>query len=294
MGMRARLRQARAMEGTQRQPPGFDRFAWLEELERDTTLHHAGNARERANVLDRLEAVFPDSADREIDRRVAALRAHLETADRALYATLRAALAGASGRERLLCLAAADSVAPGDHYDHLDDLVAGLLQLEAPGAVPGPEAEMVSYQPTPARHVFDLLSRTTLGTDDVLVDLGSGLGHVPLLAGLCSDARAIGIELQAAYVERARAAAASLRLARVAFIEQDARAADFSVGTVFYLYTPFSGSILRAVLDALRMQSLRRPIRICSYGPCTVDIARESWLTPAQTIEAGRVAVFGA
>ncbi|MGN6519603.1 MAG: hypothetical protein ACTHK2_09300, partial [Dokdonella sp.] len=124
-------------------------------------------------MLDRLEAVFPDSADREIDRRVAALRARLETADRALYDTLRAALAGGRGRERLLCLAAADSVAPGDHYDHLDDLVAGLLQLEAPGAVPGPEAEMVSYQPTPARHVFDLLSRTTLGTDDVLVDLGS-------------------------------------------------------------------------------------------------------------------------
>ncbi|MGN6520722.1 MAG: methyltransferase domain-containing protein, partial [Dokdonella sp.] len=168
------------------------------------------------------------------------------------------------------------------------------LQLEAPGAVPGPEAEMVSYQPTPARHVFDLLSRTTLGTDDVLVDLGSGLGHVPLLAGLCSDARAIGIELQAAYVERARAAAASLRLARVAFIEQDARAADFSVGTVFYLYTPFSGSILREVLDALRVQSLRRPIRICSYGPCTLELARETWLTAAHAIDAGRVAVFSA
>ena len=40
-----------------------------------------------------------------------------------------------------------------------------------------------------------------------------------------------------------------LKLERVTFIQQDARAADFSGGTVFYLYTPFTGSILRSVLD---------------------------------------------
>ncbi|MEO7756461.1 MAG: hypothetical protein ABIS07_07765 [Dokdonella sp.] len=115
---------------------------------------------------------------------------------------------------------------------------------------------------------------------------------MPLLVALCTRARAIGIEREAAFVTRARQCAAALNLSRVGFIEQDARTADFSTGTVFYLYTPFSGSILRSVLGSLRQESSHRGIRVCTYGPCTEVVANESWLSAAEPVEANRVAVF--
>jgi hypothetical protein len=273
------------------------RRAWIEHLEHDAALEVPERLRERADVLDVLELHFPGtpepaSGDADLHRRAAALRDRLEAVDRRFCAELREALRSGRGRERLLRFAGTDTVAGGDHYDHLDDLVAGVLRLEAPGDVPVAGDDMVFYQPTPARHVFDLIARTPLDAGDVFVDLGSGLGHVPLLVGLCTDARALGVELQAAYVERARAAATALHLDRVAFVEQDARAADFSEGTVFYLYTPFGGSILRTVLDALLAQARRRAIRVCSYGPCTSVIRREVWLEPRTALAADRVAVF--
>jgi hypothetical protein len=61
-------------------------------------------------------------------------------------------------------------------------------------------------------------------------------------------------------------------------VAQDARVTDLSSGTVFYLYTPFAGSILRQVLDRLRSVAAARPIRVCTFGPCTSVVADERWL----------------
>ena len=44
-------------------------------------------------------------------------------------------------------------------------------------------------------------------------------------------------------------------------------------GDVFYLYTPFTGAVLAAVVD--RLERLPRPIAIASQ---TLDLARHSWL----------------
>ena len=152
--------------------------------------------------------------------------------------------------------------------------------------------EMVFYQPTPARVIFDLIDRIELTTRDVLVDLGSGLGHIPLLAGICTGARCIGIELEPAYVDSARRSARALNLTRVTFVQQDSRAADFSSGTVFYLYTPFTGTILRAVLDSLRREAASREIRVCAFGPCASIVAVEPWLQIVGPLEANRATIF--
>src|SRR6185312_16395705 len=130
------------------------------------------------------------------------------------------------------------------------------------------------------------------GADDVLMDLGSGLGHVPLLAAICTDAQCIGIEREAAYVACCHRSADALRLSRVSCLQQDAREADFSRASVFYLYTPFTGSIMRAVLDGLRQQAARRRIRVAAYGPCVSIIAGETWLEPVGAVDPGRVALF--
>ena len=172
-------------------------------------------------------------------------------------------------------------------------LAGGVLQLAAPSAEPAElPPEMVPYQPTPARHIFDLIDRAALTDRDVLVDLGSGLGRVPLLVAICSGAHSVGFELQEAYVDVARRSARELGLTNVTFVRQDARAADLSAGTLFYLYTPFTGAVLRAVLASLRREATQREIRIGTYGPCTAVVAEEEWLESAEEPQTNRVAVF--
>jgi len=178
-------------------------------------------------------------------------------------------------------------------YDYLDELVSGVLQFEEPSPeIVQLESEMVFYQPTPARHIFDLIRRTELAELDFLIDLGSGLGHVALMASICTSASCTGIELEPSYVACARKSARSLNLDNVRFLQGDARAADLSDGTVFYLYTPFTGAILRDVLNLLRQEAGQRDIRICTFGPCTPVVADEQWLSVIESLEADRIAIF--
>src|SRR5262249_24336735 len=140
-------------------------------------------------------------------------------------------------------------------------------------------------------HIFDLVRRTQPNEKDVLIDLGAGVGHVALLASICTPARIIGIEAEQGYVDVARQCAGDLRLRNVTFLHQDARESDLSAGTIFYLSTPFLGSILRTVLDSLR-ELRRRKIRVCTFGPCTAAVAQEPWLRPVLTPDPAHITVF--
>jgi hypothetical protein len=115
---------------------------------------------------------------------------------------------------------------------------------------------------------------------------------VPLLVSMMTGAQSLGVEVQAAHVASARKCAQSLRLSRVQFIAQDARDADLSRGTMFYLYSPFKGSILADVLSALRRESMRRSIKICSLGPCTHRVSNETWLKASALSDTGCITVF--
>ena len=285
------------------------------ELEQDRSLDEPARLRERSDALYRLETCFPGSQaqgsqaqgaaaapalDAALCDRAHAISARLAAVDRELFRSIRRDIRRGRGAARLGAWAAGgrpDDRAPepvsGESYDYLDVLVSGVLQLEAPVTTAAELApEMVPYQPTPARHIFDLVERAKLTKRDVLIDLGSGLGHVPMLVAVCTGARAVGIELQAAYVDVARRSAVALKLTRVAFIRQDARAADLSAGTVFYLFTPFVGSMLAAVLDALRREAAGRQIRVCTLGPCTPVVAEERWLESAGTLQTDRTVIF--
>ncbi|HEV2538952.1 MAG TPA: class I SAM-dependent methyltransferase [Frateuria sp.] len=275
----------------------------LGEIERDRALLEPGRLRERGAALDRLETlrIGAPAAEAGLRDRIEALCAALEAVDGELHRSIRQDIRRGAGAQALLGHAraagpdrdAAGAAAAGDSYDHLDTLVSGVLQIEAPvGRLAGLAREMVFYQPTPARHLFDLLARTGLGADDVLIDLGSGLGQVALIAAICSGARCIGIEWEASYVQSARRCAQALHLDRVSFVQGDARTADLSAGTVFYLYTPFEGAMLREVLDRLKAEASTRELRICTLGPCTATVAREPWLQPAGAWEPHRPAVF--
>ena len=277
-------------------------------LEADSSLFLSGQLRERLIALDALDAGFGgfdsgDSAeyvDSRLHERAKALRMRLEAANAELYRSVRSDIVR-GGEPRALVQWFEDSASndelrsplPGLGFDYRDELVSGVLQLAEPGE-PNLElsAEMVPYQPTPVRHILHLIAAGAVAEDDVFVDLGSGLGHVPLLVSMLTGARSVGVEVEAAYVASARKCAESLGLGCVDFIAQDARDADLSRGTVFYLYSPFKGSMLDEVLSALRRESLRRSIKICSLGPCTRKVSNETWLKASGLWDAGRITVF--
>lgn len=279
------------------------------QLENEHSLVEPNQFRQRMEALDRLDAYFRYAPQMEFGsksiesgfcRRARALCARLEAVNRELYQAIRREIQRGCRPDTLLRWAPpsltineGSSPADGMGYDYLDELIAGVLQFGEPDPAHIPrDSETVMYQPTPARHIFRLIGLTALTASDILVDLGSGLGHVPLMVSICTHARSMGIELEAAYVERAQQCAQGLNLNQVSFIQEDARLADLSIGTVFYLYTPFIGTILSAVLNRLRREADTRRIRICSYGPCTSVIAEEPWLQAATAPEEHRIALF--
>jgi len=281
--------------------------ALLLQLEQDRSLDEPERMRERSDALDLLDACLSFEQDEGGDAeaaskallhaRASAVAARLEAVDAIAHQAIRSEIR--QGRapgwllERIAACGRGALPLHDEGYDYLDAAVAGILPFDAPDAEIGELAdEMVFYQPTPARHIFDLIGRAALTEHDVLVDLGSGLGHVPLLASICTDARCIGVEREAAYVDCARRCASALNISQATFVQQDAREADFSRGTLFYLYTPFTGGILRTVLDALRREAARRAIRIGTYGPCTQVVAEEPWLEVIGTLQRGRLALF--
>jgi hypothetical protein len=166
-------------------------------------------------------------------------------------------------------------------YDCLDVFVDGLLDMDsAPEETKGLESGMIGYQATPARIILDLIQHAHLKEDDVFYDVGSGLGRVVLLAALLSTAQVKGIEFEPAYCTYAHQRAQSLRLSRVSCVNVDARQADYTDGTVFFLYTPCTGRMLQEVLDRLHGEARLRPITIATYGPCTERVAQQPWLQP--------------
>jgi protein-L-isoaspartate O-methyltransferase len=226
---------------------------------------------ERMSVIRRAQALQQqfDEANRKLfERLIASIRAH----DRSLFKQFVRKAEANIARE---------SDAGDVGYDELDVLVNGLLEA---GFVPEEsqprEPDMIYYQPTPARIVLRLLNELHATSDDVFYDLGSGLGHVPILVNLLADIRTRGVEVERSYFRYSMECVIKLRLPNVEFIHADARQAAYDDGTIFYMNTPFQGEILRHVLGKLQAQSERRPIKVCTYGPCTAPVSRQKWLKP--------------
>lgn len=270
----------------------------IEVLEHDAGLRQPQYLRQRLDALDRLELLASTASGAvppELRQRVARVQADFDALNAALYAQSREDIRRGivpSLLARCMAEAAQEEVA-GDGYDWRDELLDGVLQLSPPAStIAALPPEMVAYQPTPARHILALLARAQLSAGDVLLDFGSGLGHVPLLTSICTGAAAIGIEREPAYVACARAGASALQLSNVQFHCQDARTADLAPATLFYLYTPFVGAVLHDMLEILRRQSAGRSIRIAAHGPCVATLAAQDWLRAEGIPAPDRITLF--
>lgn len=110
------------------------------------------------------------------------------------------------------------------------------------------------WVPTPERMIRRMLQMADTTAKDVVIDLGSGDGRIPIYAAKHFGARAIGVELEGNLVRLARETAAREGVAKLALFEQeDLFKADLSRATVVALYiSPGVMTRLKPVLLALK------------------------------------------
>jgi SAM-dependent methyltransferase len=117
---------------------------------------------------------------------------------------------------------------------------------------------------TPTRHkIADaMLQLAGVGPADVVYDLGSGDGRIPIIAAQKYGARGVGIEIDPELVELSWRIANEAQVAdRVKFIVGDLYQADVSEATVVTTY--LSSSIMKSLQPKLR--ALKRGTRIVSH-----------------------------
>jgi len=272
----------------------------ISEIENDQSLCEEKSFDDRVEVIDfmacwiigQIDELFQTGVQSAemilLKDRAEKIKTELENVDNNLFQKLRAAIrAGkhiAKPFKTLVSEYVAFNLGDNEHqeeagYDNLDMFTNGLFPRQAiPEQSKELEPDMVFYQKTPARIVFELVEKMQFTKDDVFFDLGSGLGQVAILVNLLTGIPTKGVEFEPAFCNCARDSAADLNLSGVTFINADARRADYSEGTVFFMYTPFKGEMLQEVLDLLRKESLLRKIKIITYGPCTAQVALQSWL----------------
>jgi len=113
-------------------------------------------------------------------------------------------------------------------------LLFGVLASFGCGTIPGRD---VRYEPTPMPIVRALLELAEVGPRDVVYDLGSGDGRIPITAAKEFGARGVGIEIDPALVAQAQANAHEAGVAdKVEFRLANMYQADVRSATVVTLF----------------------------------------------------------
>ena len=160
-------------------------------------------------------------------------------------------------------------------------ILIGLLLSSGCGGIPGQD---VRYEPTPMPVVRALLELAEVGPEDLVYDLGSGDGRIPITAATEFGARGVGIEIDPALVTQAKANAREAGVeSRVEFRLGDYYAANVRSATVVTLFLhPGPNLKLREKLRS----DLPPGSRVVSY---VWDMG--SW-TPADVRQAGEHQMF--
>ena len=204
----------------------------------------------------------------------------------------------------LLCLplmsACADDAAPAEPVtsapvatstDDATDLQAVTAATEPPSPyaevdIPRPSREPdVIYVPTPQPVVDAMLELAGVNSNDVLYDLGSGDGRIPVTAARKFGIRAVGIDINPVRIREANANAEKAGVTElVTFREEDLFEADISEASVVTLYLLQS---LNVRLRPKLLSELKPGTRIVSHA---FDMANE-W-EPEETRTVGDSTIY--
>jgi SAM-dependent methyltransferase len=122
----------------------------------------------------------------------------------------------------------------------------------------------VPYVPSPEEVVDRMLTVAAITKDDVVYDLGSGDGRIPIAAAKKYGARGVGLDINPDRITESRANAKAAGVEPlVEFREQDVMTADFSQATVVTLYLLASAN---AQLRPIITKQVRPGTRIVSHA----------------------------
>ena len=192
-----------------------------------------------------------------------------------------------AGAHDRLAFRAALLAVPPDARDAWLDRVLGL----GPPPEDGPELPRgcVPYVPCGVDALIEIVDRAEVGPADVFVDVGSGVGRAISLVHLLTGAAVIGIEIQSGLVQAARDVARVVS-STISNVHGDAveLTGCIMIGSVFFLYCPFSGARLQRLLAALEAIAQTRPIRVCCVD---LPLPACGWLA-AEPAASGNVTVY--
>ena len=134
----------------------------------------------------------------------------------------------------------------------------------------------VIYYPTPPETVAEMLRMAKIQTGDVLYDLGSGDGRIPIAAARQYGIRAVGIEIDPKLITEAEEKAREANVSQlVRFRNEDMFRVNYSEATVVTLYL---SEKLNVLLRPKLLSELRPGSRILSH-----DFRMGHW-KPEQTV----------
>src|SRR5215213_10880107 len=134
----------------------------------------------------------------------------------------------------------------------------------------------VIFVPTPPETVDEMLRQARLKKGDVLFDLGSGDGRIPIAAAKQYGVRAVGIDIDPKLVEEAKETARREGVENlVSFRNEDMFAADVREATVVTLYL---SNTLNVMLRPKLLRELRPGSLIISH-----DFRMGDW-TPEKSV----------
>jgi len=152
-------------------------------------------------------------------------------------------------------------------------LLAGILAFLVAQAARVPD---IHYTPTRHNVADAMLRLANVGPHDVVYDLGSGDGRIPIIAAQKYGARGVGIEIDPRLVDTARQIAIEAEVtSRASFVVGDLFEADLSKATVI---TAYLSTTIMSRLEP-RLRTLAPGTRIVSH-----QFAMPGW-TPDRTVK---------
>ncbi len=121
------------------------------------------------------------------------------------------------------------------------------------------------------------------GPDDVVYDIGAGMGRVVCILARLPLRRCVGVELFEPLCQKARKNAERLRgrKSRIDIICADATTADMADGTIYFLFNPFGPETLSDTMENIRRSVAINPrsVRIAYYNSYhDLVLERAGWL----------------
>jgi SAM-dependent methyltransferase len=163
-------------------------------------------------------------------------------------------------------------------------LYAGPALVDSVAGVPDRQADVI-FVPSPPQVVDAMLELAEVGPGDVLYDLGSGDGRIPIAAAQRHGIRAVGIEINARRIRAARANASAGGVEdKVSFRQGDLFEADFSDATVVTLF------LLQSLNEKLKPRLLSELEPVSRFVSLAYTMG-EDW-PPDRAVQVGESMVY--